>query len=193
MVICIYGAASNVIDVKYIEAVEALGEKLAKKGHGLVYGGGAEGLMGAAARGFKRGGGYVCGIAPSFFTEGGDDVLFNNCDEFIYTETMRERKQKMEDRADCFIMAPGGIGTFEEFFEILTLKQLRRHEKAIAVYNIDGYYDLMEDMLSRAITEGFMKESCRKLYKVLNNEDELVNYLESYVPQKALPKEYKNI
>ena len=191
MNICVYGAASQEIDSVFIETVEKLGEKIAKRGHNIVYGGGAQGLMGAVARGVKKAGGKVIGVAPTFFKV--DGVLFQDCDEFIYTETMRERKQIMEDSSDCFIVTPGGIGTFEEFFEIVTLKQLRRHEKAIVIYNINGYYDEMNTMMENAIKDGFMKESCRSLYKYFDDGEEMLDYLENYIPVKAEPKAYKNV
>ena len=191
MNICVYGAASQEIDSIFIETVEKLGEKIAKRGHNIVYGGGAQGLMGAVARGVKKAGGKVIGVAPTFFKV--DGVLFQDCDEFIYTETMRERKQIMEDSSDCFIVTPGGIGTFEEFFEIVTLKQLRRHEKAIVIYNINGYYDEMNTKMEKAIKDGFMKESCRSLYKYFDDGEEMLDYLENYIPVKAEPKAYKNV
>ena len=122
MNICVYGAASKNIDPKYTDAGYDLGLKLAKRGHGLVFGGGNGGMMGAVARGAHDGGAHIIGIAPSFFNI--DGVLYPHSDEIIYTETMRQRKQKMEDMSGAFIVTPGGIGTFEEFFEILTLKQL---------------------------------------------------------------------
>ncbi len=178
MKLCIYGASSNKIDKIYIEKTEELGKKLASRGHGLVFGGGANGLMGAAARGFFSEGGGILGVAPRFFNA--DGVLFENCTEFIYTDTMRERKRIMEENADAFIVTPGGIGTFEEFFEILTLKQLGRHNKAIVVYNILGYYDSMQKMLDVAIEGNFMKDNCRELYKVIGDADDLVSYLEGY-------------
>jgi uncharacterized protein (TIGR00730 family) len=191
MNICVYGASSNTIDINFVEKVEKLGEKIAKRGHSVVYGGGAQGLMGAVARGARKADGKVKGIAPSFFNV--DGVLFEDCTEFIYTETMRERKQLLEHHSDCFIVAPGGIGTFEEFFEVLTLKQLRRHEKAIVIYNVNGYYDEMEKMIENAINEGFMKETCRELYTYFDDMDKMLDYLEAYVPEKAEPCKYKNV
>ena len=172
---CVYGAASNDIDEKYIKTVEALGEKMAIKGHSLVYGGGAQGLMGAAARGVKKADGKVVGVAPTFFKDAG--VLFKNCDEFIFTETMRERKQTMEDKSDCFIVTPGGIGTFEEFFEILTLKQLSRHNKPIIVVNINGYFQPLLDLLKKATDENFLYEGNLQLFSVCNSVNEIFDVL----------------
>lgn len=182
MNICVYGAASTAIDKKYIELTEKFGERLAKDGHHLVYGAGDNGLMGAVARGFHKGGGKIIGVAPSFFKV--DGVLFPHCTELIRTETMRQRKQIMEDKADAFIMVPGGIGTFDEFFEILTLKQLGRHTKPIIIFNQYGYYDSLLNLLDNTIKGRFMSEQSRKLWGVFDNEDELVNYLDNYKPEE---------
>lgn len=191
MNICIYGASSNEIDRSYIMAVEELGRELARRDHGLVYGGGAQGLMGAAARGVLECGGKIIGVAPSFFNV--DGVLFQQCTEFFTTETMRERKQIMEDRADAFIMVPGGIGTFEEFFEILTLKQLGRHNKAIAVFNINGYYDDINELMQKAIDQFFMKPACKTLYEFFTDATAILDYIESYKPADIGVEKLKNI
>ena len=175
MNVCLYGASSTQIDQKYVLATEQLGEALAKAGHGLVYGGGAFGLMGAAARGMTRCGGTVVGVAPSFFQV--DGVLYEHCTEMVYTETMRERKQIMEERSDAFIVAPGGIGTYEEFFEIYTLKQLGRHSKPIIIFNIDGYYDDLLNMLRHTVDEKFMQASCLDLCAVAATSDEVMALL----------------
>lgn len=177
MRICLYGASSNDIAPLYITATENLGEIIAMGGHSLIYGGGAAGLMGAAARGVVRKGGKVIGVAPSFFNA--DGVLFKGCSEIVYTETMRERKQIMEQRADAFIMVPGGIGTFDEFFEIITLKQLGRHNKPVAVYNINGYYDELGNMLDKAVNQGFMTEKSKKIAPFFSNALKLIDYLEN--------------
>ena len=191
MNVCIYGASSPDLEKSYFEAVYALSEKLAQAGFGLVFGGGAQGLMGAAARGFRDNGAYILGVAPSFFNV--DGILFEECTEFIYTETMRERKQIMEDRSDAFIMAPGGIGTFEEFFEILTLKQLRRHDKAIVIYNVNGYYDKLLEMLRIAAEQGFMKPVCNQLYFVSDDPRAIAEYLGDYDPGALKDTQMKNI
>ena len=180
MNICVYGASSDAIDKAYIEAGERLGEEMAKRGHTLIFGGGAGGLMGAAARGAARYGGKIIGIAPSFFNV--DGVLFDKCTELIRTETMRERKQLLEDMSDAFIMSPGGIGTYEEFFEVLTLKQLDRHNKAISILNTNGYYTPMDRLLKETAKNGFMREASLKLYKMCDSVEEILSYIEDYVP-----------
>ena len=191
MNICIYGASSNIIDDVYIKATEELGEKLAKRGHGLVFGAGAEGVMGASARGTERGGGRIIGIAPGFFNV--DGMIFENCTELIRPETMRERKKMLEEMSDAFVMAPGGIGTFDEFFEIITLKQLSRHTKAIAIFNVNHYFDDLLSMMEKGIKEDFIKEECRELYRVFDNADEMLDYLENYKAVDMDILNFKNI
>lgn len=184
MRICVFGAASPTIDAEYIKKVEQLGACLASRGHSLVFGGGANGLMGAAARGFRSGGGRIVGMIPKFFDEESVEAICDFCDELIFTDTMRERKQIMEDNADAFVVTPGGIGTFEEFFEILTLKQLCRHNKPIAIYNVNNYYDELNAAMEQAIKKNFIRENCNDLYRTISDPDELVRYIET--PGKAL-------
>ena len=178
MNICVFGAASKLIDDEYVKAVEIMGERLAKKGHNLVFGAGAQGLMGAAARGFKKGGAKIIGVIPEFFKAVDVEPIYNKCDELIFTDTMRKRKAIMEERADAFVIVPGGIGTFEELFEVLTLKQLGRHKKPIAIYNLNGYYDSMEAMLNNSVDEKFVNETCKTLYKYAIDLDDLIKYID---------------
>ncbi len=196
MNICVFGASSSTIGEHYKKAAEELGRKIAQNGHSLIYGAGASGVMGAVAQGAHENGGKITGVVPDFFEQedmGVDGRIFQNCTELIKTDTMRERKRIMEDMADAFIVAPGGIGTFEEFFEIFTLKQLERHNKAIAIFNINGYYDAMFDMLAKSISENFLREACSMLYKVFDSIDEMLEYIENYVPVKLNVFEYKDI
>ena len=178
MNICVYGASSNKINGIYLEKTEELGRKIAQRGHGLVFGGGNSGVMGASARGAHSAGGEIIGVAPTFFNV--DGILFQNCTEFVYTETMRERKEILENRSDAYIVAPGGIGTFDEFFEIYTLKQLGRHTKALVIFNVDGYYDDMIKMLEKTAREEFMTEKSLELYKVFDDIDEMLDYIQYF-------------
>ncbi len=179
MKICVFGSASSRIDCHYIHAVETLGEILAQRGHDLVFGAGGSGLMGAAARGFHAGGGEIHGIIPEFFRDEGVEKIYEHCTDLIFTETMRERKAIMEDMANSFIVTPGGIGTFEEFFEVLTLKQLGQHNKPIAVYNYEGYYDELAGSLETAMRKRFISERCAQLYLFSDNINDIVTYLEN--------------
>ena len=189
MQICVYGASSDAIDPMYIRETEKLGAEMGRRGHALIFGGGAAGLMGAAARGMTTEGGRIIGVAPSFFNV--DGVLYDGCTDFIYTETMHERKFQMEERSDAFIISPGGIGTFEEFFEVLTLKQLGRHNKPIALFNIGGYYDDIRSLMEKAIAGRFMQEACRELVRSFSDANALLDYLESYDGTRMLPEQMK--
>ncbi len=192
MRLCVYGAASTTIDREYVEKTEVLGSAMVSRGHSLVFGGGGNGLMGAVARGVRAKGGTILGVIPEFFREEGVEALCDFCDELVFTETMRERKQIMEDNADGFIVVPGGIGTFEEFYEILTLKQLCRHQKPIAVYNINGYYDEMILFIRKAIEQQFIRENCMDLFYVTEDLDDLFRYLEAPAVQMHTVKELKD-
>jgi len=177
MNICVYGAASDEIDRSFINAGESLGLALARRGHSLIFGGGTAGLMGAVARGADRGDAPIISIAPSFFDV--DGILYPQCTEYIFTETMRERKQRMEDLSDAFIISPGGIGTFDEFFEIFTLRQLGRHKKPIAILNTDGYYEPILSMLRRTAELNFMDSRNMELFCVSDNPEVLLDYIEN--------------
>ena len=170
--ICLYGASSAALAEAYYAAAHTIGEGLAAAGIGLVFGGGATGLMGAAARGADSKDGEIIGVAPKFFDEEG--VLYQNCTEFIFTDTMRERKQIMEDLADGFIVTPGGIGTLEEFFEIFTLRQLDRHQKPIYILNTCGYFDQLLAFLEHMVAEKFMAQHCLDMIHVYDNPEALV-------------------
>ena len=178
MKICVFGASSRDLEQGYFDEAFALGAELARRGHTIVFGGGASGLMGATARGAKSQGGHLLGLAHKFFDEPG--ILDKDCDEMIFTETMSERKKAMEDMSEAFITLPGGIGTFEEFFEALTLKQLGRHAKAMAVLNTLGYYDALEAMVQRAVDERFLTADGKDLYAMFTDVGELVSYVENY-------------
>ena len=191
MNICVYGAASKNIDPKYTDAGYDLGLKLAKRGHGLVFGGGNGGMMGAVARGAHDGGAHIIGIAPSFFNI--DGVLYPHSDEIIYTETMRQRKQKMEDMSGAFIVTPGGIGTFEEFFEILTLKQLARTDKPLVILNTAGYYDSMLMMMRHSIENNFLTASTMGLIFVADTPDDALDYIADYRSQEVDIKKLRNV
>ena len=188
MVICLFGASSDYIQKSYIESVERFGEILAGAGHTLLFGAGATGLMGAAARGTRRAGGKVIGIAPSFFDSQG--VLYDDCDEMIYTETMHERKALLRGKADAFAIVPGGIGTFDEFFEVLTLRQLGVMEKPIGILNLEGVYDPLLTLLDKTIENGFMSEECRVLWHSESDPAALLAYLEKAAAEPPTGKSY---
>ena len=180
MKVTVYGAASNRIDEKYEIDGFNLGKKLGERGHSLVFGAGCEGLMGAVARGFKAAGATVHGVIPKFFEENKYECIFYDADKLTFTETMAERKTIMEDECEAFIITPGGIGTYEEFFQVITLKQLGRHKKAIALYNSHGYFNELNALMDNAIKNGFINEECKKLAITFDDPDELIDYIENY-------------
>ena len=190
MNICIYGSASDAIDREYIKKTEELAKKLASGGHSLVFGGGAQGLMGAAARGFYSENAKITGVVPKFFNV--DGILFENC-EMIRTDTMRQRKQKMDDLAEAFITTPGGIGTYEEFFEIITLKQLGQSNKPLVLFNVNGYFEPLRAMLENCVKGNFMPQTSLDLCFFSDSIDEIINYIENYKPVDFNILKYRNI
>lgn len=183
MNICIFGASGRELEESYYAAAELLGSLIAQQGHTLVFGGGREGLMGAAARGAHKYGGDIIGIVPKFFDEPG--IIYEHCTELVFTETMRERKQLMEERSEACVVLPGGIGTFEEFFEMLTLKQLGRSDRAIVVLNTNNYYGPMQHMLEDTARQRFMSRGCLELYGLADTPDKALDYIARYVPRKG--------
>ena len=175
--VCVFGSSSESIDKAYLDSAEHLGESLAKRKIKLIFGAGKYGVMGAVSRGVLREGGEMTGVCPRFFID--HEVLMDYA-EIVFTETMRERKAYMEDNSDAFIICAGGIGTFEEFFEVLTLKQLGQHSKPIIIYNLAGCYDGMIELLESSIRGKFLSEDTRKLYYVAENEDEIFAFLDGY-------------
>ena len=183
MNICIFGASGRELEESYYAAAELLGSLIAQQGHTLVFGGGREGLMGAAARGAYENGGRIIGIVPKFFDEPG--IIYEHCTELVFTETMRERKQLMEERSEACIVLPGGIGTFEEFFEMLTLKQLGRSDRAIVVLNTNDYYAPMQQMLENTARQRFMSRGCLELYELADTPDKALECIARYIPRKG--------
>lgn len=180
MNICVFGSSSDRINGEYLSSAEHLGSSLAKKGHTVVFGAGKYGVMGAVARGVSSEGGRLIGVSPKFFME--MDVLYENTTETIFTDTMRERKNAMEEMSNAFIVCAGGMGTFEEFFEVLTLKQLFQHTSPIIVYNVRGCYNPMLEMFNKSIEEGFMTDECKKLFTIAETEEQVFEQLENYEP-----------
>ncbi len=175
MVICMYGAGSDKIDPVYVKQTEALGREIALAGCDMVYGGGAGGLMGACARGVSKAEGVVIGIIPKFM--GRFEKINKKCTKIISTESMAARKQMMEAMADGFIIAPGGIGTFDEFFQILTLKELKRRTKPIVLYNIAGYYDDFLKVMESGVEKGFIRPGVMEMFYVCDDPREAVDYI----------------
>ncbi len=179
MNVCVFGAASAHIDDKYIKAAEKLGAALVEKGHMLVFGAGGTGLMGAVARGAKSQKGYVHGIVPEFFETEGYDTPFFDADKITLTVDIAERKKEMIMGSDAFVILPGGIGTLEEFFEVLSLKMFGRHNKTVVVYNAFGYFDDLKKFILKACEEHFVTVDKNELYFTADCAEEVVRLLDS--------------
>ena len=177
MNITLYGAASDRIDRIYIDRVEELGRVMARRGHTMVFGAGATGLMGAAARGMAAEKGHIVGVTPHFMHT--LEPVSELCTELIATETMAERKTVMEDKADAFIIVPGGIGTFDEFFQILTLRVLGRHNKPIILYNINGFWDNIISVIGADLIKGFISTDVANCFCICETPESVFHEIEA--------------
>lgn len=174
MNICLYGSGSRKIDKIYTDEAYRLGCEMALKKHTLVFGGGDTGMMGACAHGVHDNGGSSIGIAPKWIEN--FEPLCKKCSEFIYVKTMDERKNKFLENSDAFIITPGGIGTLDEFFEIITLKKLKQHDKEIIVFNINHFFDKMFEMIDEMSEKGFLYKQ-ESIFKTANTIDDIFEIL----------------
>lgn len=162
--LCIYCSSSRNLAADYHRAAETVGREMVARGWGLVYGGGATGLMGSVAQGVKAAGGHVVGIIPEFMVA--RELAFHAADELVTVETMAERKQAMIARAHGFLALPGGIGTLEEIAEVLTLRHLAQVDRPAVFYNQNGYYDDLLRFFERMGRERFRNPGLEGLYGV---------------------------
>lgn len=176
--ITVFCGSSFGSDEIYKEQATLLGETLAKQNIQLIYGGANVGLMGAVADGVLNAGGKAIGVLPYFLQS--KEIAHNKLTELILVETMHERKTKMNDLCDGVIVLPGGYGTLEEFFEMITWAQLGLHKKPIAVLNIDGFYNDLIKLLQTMVDKGFLKQINRDMLLISNNIDELLEKMKNY-------------
>ena len=154
--VCVYCGSRPGENPAFAEAATAVGTWIGRHGGQLVYGGGRSGLMGTVAEATRQAGGRVVGVIPQALV---DKELANRaCDELHIVQTMHERKAMMAERSDVFIALPGGIGTFEELFEVWTWRQLGYHDKPLGLLNVAGYYDGLTGFLNHSVASGFMGE-----------------------------------
>lgn len=163
--LCVYCGSSGAVDRQYREAAAELGVRLAASGIGLVYGGGRVGLMGLLADAALAGGGEVIGIIPSRLRDA--ELAHPGATELVVVQSMHERKRVMAERADAFAVLPGGIGTLDEMFEILSWKQLGLHNKPILLADIAGYWAPLRALLDEIVTKGFARAQARELLRVV--------------------------
>ncbi|UAA37720.1 TIGR00730 family Rossman fold protein [Paraneptunicella aestuarii] len=178
--ICVYCGSSPGNSPIYYEAAKALAHELVERGFGLVYGGASIGVMGKIANAVLENGGEVIGVIPQALVD--KEVSHHGLTELKIVSSMHERKAAMADYADGFIALPGGLGTFEELFEVLTWAQLGFHQKPIGVLNVQGYYDKLSQFVDHAVEQGFMKQAHRDMMLMADDASCLLDLMRDYVP-----------
>jgi len=174
--ICVFCGSSFGNDPAFRDAARAVGAGIAKMGYSLIFGGGGLGLMGDVAKAVLAGGSDIQGIMPAFLQALEPGV--SPQEKLIITPHMQERKALMLQMSDAFIVLPGGLGTFDEFFEVATEAQLRVHAKPIIVVNVKGYFDALDAMLHATIEAGFAKDTVLKLYYLADGAEAALEILE---------------
>lgn len=178
--ITVFCGSSFGTDEIYKEQAVLLGKTLAKQNIGLVYGGANVGLMGAVADGALSENGTVIGVLPNFLRS--KEIAHLGLTELILVESMHERKTKMNDLCDGVIALPGGFGTLEELFEMLTWAQLGLHKKPIAILNINGFYDSLIELTKVMVEKGLLKDVNQEMLLVSDKIDDLLEKMKNYTP-----------
>lgn len=178
--ICVYCGSARGTDPAHVDAARRVGTILSRRGLGLVYGGGRVGLMGVVADAVLEGGGRVVGVIPEALAT--KEVAHEGLTQLHVVADMHQRKALMADRADAFLTLPGGIGTFEEFFETLSWAGLKLHHKPMGLLNVAGYFDPLLAMLDHAVTEGFLRQEFLELLVVSDDPEAIVEELVGRAP-----------
>lgn len=177
--ICVFASSSNHLDNIFYEDASILGQLIGNNGFNIVYGGSKLGMMFACANAVKESGGKIIGIMPEKLANMGC-ANPEDCDEFILTPGMRERKAKLDEKSDAIIAIAGGYGTLEELSELIVQKQLGYNTKPIVILNTAGYYDKLIEFFETIISKNFANEESRKLYFVAKTPSEAINYIKNY-------------
>jgi uncharacterized protein (TIGR00730 family) len=181
--VCVFCGSQAGARPEYIEVARVLGATLAHRGLSLIYGGGHVGMMGAVADAALAGGGKVIGVIPEHLMR--PEVAHQGLTELLVVDSMHTRKRIMAERADAFIVLPGGYGTFEEMFEMITWLQLRLHSKPVGVINIEGYFDHLLAFLRHGAAEGFIRPEHWDLLVIERAPDLLLERLRLHKPAVA--------
>ena len=179
--ICVFCGSNKGAKPAYIEAAKSLGKVLVKKNIGLIYGGGKVGLMGVIADEVLASGGEVIGVIPQSLVN--REVAHQNVTQMHIVNSMHERKALMADLSDGFMALPGGMGTFDEFCEILTWAQLGIHQKPCGILNVENYFTPLLAMFDHAMREGFLHDSHRALVIEATEPESLLDLFAKYQPQ----------
>ena len=178
--LCVYCGSSTGNQPIYRDAADALGRAIAEAGMRLIFGGGGVGLMGVLCDSVIRNGGHVTGIIPGFLRE--REAHRGGLDELYVVESMHERKQMMFEQSDAFAILPGGFGTLDELFEMITWRQLELHDKPIVLVNINGYWDPLLALVNRQVAEGFVRPRHLELLSVVARAEDVIPALREEPP-----------
>jgi uncharacterized protein (TIGR00730 family) len=178
--ICVYCGSASGTNPEYVESARRVGTILARRGLGLVYGGGRVGLMGVVAEAVLDGGGRVLGVIPEALAK--LEVAHHGLTELLVVDDMHQRKALMARRADAFLTLPGGIGTFEEFFETLSWAALDLHRKPMGILNVEGYFDPLLALLDHAVAERFVRKEFLDLLAISSDPEAIVEELTVRTP-----------
>lgn len=186
MNICVFSSSSNAIAQVYVDEAIDLAQRIGQSNFCLINGGSNVGLMDVITREAGKNGAKTIGVIPEKLRD--YNLASIHAHEIIVSGDMMERKAKMRELSDSFIALAGGFGTLEEILEVITLKQLGYHHKAIVFINTNGFYDDLFRQFEKSYEEKFAKENYRKLYFVANNSSEAMNYLLNYQPEETVNK-----
>lgn len=186
MRVCVYVGANFGASGEYLSAATELGVQLARSQHVLVYGGAAKGLMGALADAALGAGGQVVGVIPRVLVEA--EVAHKHLTELRVVETLHERKLEMATRADGFVVLPGGLGTFEELFEIVTWAQLGLHRKPIVLVNVRGFFEPFVALVDSLVANQFVRIEHRNLFSIVTTVEDALPALGAFVQPPIVPK-----
>lgn len=179
--ICVYCGSRTPDDIQLADQAKELGASIANRNWGLVYGGGKVGMMGIVADAALAQNGEVIGIIPTALKRA--EVVHTGVTKIIETADMHTRKALMEKKSSAFVVLPGGFGTLDEFFEILTWRQLGFHNKPIILVNAKGYFDGLASFVDKAISEDFIRSNNRDLFWITANVEEALTVLEEQIDQ----------
>lgn len=175
--VTVFLSSARRVESAYFDAARELGQAIARQGWAVVYGGNYVGCMAALADGAREMGGSVVGITPQLFVD--ENIADTLCDELIVTDSMRQRKHLLEQRGDAFVTLPGGLGTFEEFFEIVVARQLGYHRKRIILLNINHFYTPLLEMLDRGTDQQFIRPDARNIIEVATDVTGVISLLKA--------------
>ena len=186
--LCVYCGSSGEVDRQFRQAAAELGARLAAAGIGLVFGGGRVGLMGLLANAALAGGGEVTGVIPARLRDA--ELAHRGVTELVVVDTMHQRKRIMAERADAFAVLPGGVGTLDEMFEILSWRQLELHRKPIYIVDVGGYWTPLRALLDHIVANGFARPEARALFEVVSDITALMAALAATpAPSRAMDPE----